>query len=222
MTQLPIKQIFATQPYSGSNNVLLLACALVIALFLAGALRAVTLAILRLRKKDEEPPDLEQDPPNKATPSQQLRSAILMIPVAIIVLGVLILLYQWFECLKAGAWTEFPVSLMLSRVLPDSFVQWVESDQASSSSLKNFFAFIFDVPLPWCLMLLGGCLLVLMCGKLPAYGRGGSEKLSDQMAASRAEVIRLKRDLSGALAEVKRLKKDLAAVQPQSDAPQSA
>lgn len=222
MTQLPIKQICATRLCSGSNDVLLLTCALVIALFLAGALRAVTIAILRLRRKDKEAPDTDQDLANKATPSQQLRSAILMTPVAIIILGVLILLYQWFECLKAGSWTEFPVSLMLSRILPDGFVQWVENNQASSSSLKNFFAFIFDVPLPWCLMLLGGCLLVLMCGKLPARGGGRSEKLSDQMAASRAEVIRLKRDLSGALAEVKRLKKDLAAVQPQRDAPQSA
>jgi len=210
--------LFSAQPFAAeapsavTKEVLIFTCAIIGLLLLIRTLKAAIINLLRLLRKAPQ----TIDPPTKKTASEQLQTVIYLVPVAIIVFAILVLLYQWFQCYDEGHWTEFPISLLVTQVLPPNFTKWAEG--AGSSPLAGAIAFVLDIPLTWFLLLIGGGLMLLLREKLPFYTAGRPQTLSGQLAVSHTEIMRLRRDLSKARNELKHLKDDL----PADEAPQDA
>jgi hypothetical protein len=100
----------------------------------------------------------------------------MIIPVLVTCGGFLVFLYQCFLWLKEGRWTPLPASVILVRVLPTRFLEWLTDESTSWLGVKKIVLFVFDWPLSWFLVVLGFALLFLTLELVDAFPKKAQDK----------------------------------------------
>ena len=96
---------------------------------------------------------------NKRT--KKFRTCCLLIPSSIVLSGLTVLGYQSFFWLKLGQWKPITSRLLLDKVLPVSFFQWLHSPY-SWIGLKKIIYPVFNFSLALLLLLVGLIALLLV------------------------------------------------------------
>lgn len=92
---------------------------------------------------------------------QEIRRLFLSIPCSISLSGITILLYQTYFWMKLGHWKSLDSKLVLNKVLPMNFLQWLRNP-SSWLGLKKVIAPVFDFPLALFLFLFGLIAILLL------------------------------------------------------------
>jgi hypothetical protein len=86
--------------------------------------------------------------------TKKFRICCLLIPLSIVLSGLTVLGYQSFFWLKLGQWKPIASRLLLDKVLPINFFQWLHSPH-SWIGLKKLVFPIVNLPLAMFLLLVG-------------------------------------------------------------------
>ena len=100
----------------------------------------------------------------KQTIRQKVKKIFLFIPSSIALSGIAVLSYQSYFWMKFGHWKSLDSKLILNRVLPVNFLQWLR-DTSSWLGLKKIITPIFNFPLAL-FMLLFGLIAILLLAKI--------------------------------------------------------
>jgi hypothetical protein len=90
----------------------------------------------------------------KQTIRQEIRKLFLSIPCSIALSGIAVLVYQSYFWMKLGHWKSLDSKLVLNRVLPVDFLQWLRNPN-SWLGLKKVITPVFNFPLALFLLLFG-------------------------------------------------------------------
>ncbi len=96
---------------------------------------------------------------NKRT--KKFRTCCLLIPLSIVLSGLTVLGYQSFFWLKLGQWKPITSRLLLDKVLPINFFQWLHSPY-TWVGLKKLVFQIVDLSLAMFLLLVGLITLLIV------------------------------------------------------------
>ena len=91
---------------------------------------------------------------------QNLRKCCLIIPLSIVISGLAVLMYQSLFWLKLGYWKPLSSRLVLNRILPVVFLNWLNNTE-SWLGIKKIINPFFNFPLALFLLLVGVVILQL-------------------------------------------------------------
>ena len=97
----------------------------------------------------------------KQTIRQEIRKLFLLIPVSIVLSGIAVLAYQGYFWMKLGHWKSLDSKLVLNKVLPINFLQWLRNP-SSWLGLKKVITPVFNFPLALFLLLFGLIAILLL------------------------------------------------------------
>ncbi|MBW7989374.1 MAG: hypothetical protein FVQ84_05065 [Planctomycetes bacterium] len=97
----------------------------------------------------------------KQTIRKQIRKLFLFIPVSIALSGMVVLAYQGYFWMKLGHWKSLDSRLVLNKVLPINFLQWLRNP-SSWLGLKKIISPFFNFPLALFLLLVGLIAILLL------------------------------------------------------------
>lgn len=97
----------------------------------------------------------------KITNEQKFRELCLSIPLSVALSSIAVLSYQGTLWLKHGCWQPLGSRLLLYRILPANFLQWLNKPD-SWLGLKKVVLHTFDWPLALFLFLFGMAVLLLL------------------------------------------------------------
>jgi len=97
----------------------------------------------------------------KKTSGQKIRKLCLFIPFSIALSGIVVLAYQSFVWLKQGYWKPLGSRLVLDKVLPTNFSQWLHNP-SSWVGLNKIISPAFNSPLAIFLLVFGLAFLLLV------------------------------------------------------------
>lgn len=97
----------------------------------------------------------------KKTSTPLLVRLCLLVPHSIILFAFVVLAYQGAFLFKYGWWKSVKASLLLYKVLPANFVQWIRSG-TSWSGVNEITSFVFNTPLVLLLLAFGFVVHVLI------------------------------------------------------------
>jgi len=97
----------------------------------------------------------------KQTIGQKFRAFCLLIPFSISLSGIAVLAYQSFVWLKQGYWEALESRLVLNKVLPMNFFQWLHNPH-SWSGLNKIISPVFNSSLAMFLLVFGLVVLLLV------------------------------------------------------------
>ncbi len=97
----------------------------------------------------------------KQTIRQEIKKLFLFIPFSIVLSGIAVLAYQGYFWMKLGHWKSLDSRLVLNRVLPINFLQWLRNP-SSWLGLKKVITPVFNFPLALFLLLFGLIAILLL------------------------------------------------------------
>jgi hypothetical protein len=97
----------------------------------------------------------------KQTIKLQIRKLFLLVPCSIALSGMVVLVYQGYFWMKLGYWKSLDSKLVLNKVLPINFLQWLRNP-SSWLGLKEMITSVFNFPLALFLLLFGLVVFVLI------------------------------------------------------------
>jgi hypothetical protein len=106
---------------------------------------------------------------------QEIKKLFLFIPCSIALSGLAVLVYQSYFWMKLGQWKSLDSRLILNRVLPVNFIQWLRNP-SSWLGLKKVITPVFDFPLALFLLLFG-LVAILILAKIFDLLFSKSEKI---------------------------------------------
>ncbi len=92
---------------------------------------------------------------------QKIRAFCLLLAFSISLSGIAVLAYQSFVWLKQGYWRTFESSLVLDKVLPTNFFQWLHNPH-SWSGLNKIISPVFNSSLAMFLLVFGLVVILLV------------------------------------------------------------
>jgi hypothetical protein len=113
----------------------------------------------------------------KQTIIQQFRKLFLLIPFSIAISGMTVLAYQGYFWMKLGHWKSLDSRLVLYKVLPINFLQWLR-DPNSWLGLKKVITPIFNFPLALFLLLFGLIAILLLNKIFDSFSKAEAERIS--------------------------------------------
>jgi hypothetical protein len=105
------------------------------------------------------------------------RKLFLLIPFSIAISGMVVLAYQSYFWMKLGYWKSLDSRLILNKVLPINFLQWLR-DPSSWLGLKNVITPIFNFPLALFLLLFGLVVFLLIAKTFDSFSKAETERIS--------------------------------------------
>lgn len=112
----------------------------------------------------------------KQTIKQKFREFCLLIPFSIALSGIAVLAYQSFVWLEQGSWKALESRLVLYKVLPTNFLQWLHNPH-SWSGLNKIISPIFNLPLALFLLVSGLVVLLLVAKTLDSFSKPEKKEL---------------------------------------------
>jgi hypothetical protein len=113
----------------------------------------------------------------KQTIIQQFRKLFLLIPFSIAISGMTVLAYQGYFWMKLGHWKSLDSRLVLYKVLPINFLQWLHNP-SSWLGLKKVITPIFNFPLALFLLLFGLIAILLLNKIFDSFSKAEAERIS--------------------------------------------
>jgi len=92
---------------------------------------------------------------------EEIRKLFISIPCTVALSGLAVLMYQGYFWMKLGHWKSLDSRLILNKVLPVNFLQWLRNP-TSWLGLKKVITPVFDFPLALFLLLFGLIAIVLL------------------------------------------------------------
>ena len=92
---------------------------------------------------------------------QEIRKLFISIPCSIVLSGLAVLMYQGYFWMKLGHWKSLDSRLVLNKVLPVNFLQWLRNP-TSWLGLKKVITPVFNFPLALFLLLFGLVVFLLI------------------------------------------------------------
>ncbi len=106
----------------------------------------------------------------KQTIGQKFRAFCLLVAFSIPLSGIAVLAYQSFIWLKQGYWEALGSRLVLNRVLPTSFLQWLHNPH-SWSGLNKIISSVFNSSLAMFLLVFGLVVYLLVAKAFDLFSK---------------------------------------------------
>ncbi len=106
----------------------------------------------------------------KQTIGQKFRAFCLLVAFSIPLSGIAVLAYQSFIWLKQGYWEALGSRLVLNRVLPTSFLQWLHNPP-SWSGLNKIISSVFNSSLAMFLLVFGLVVYLLVAKAFDLFSK---------------------------------------------------
>jgi hypothetical protein len=109
----------------------------------------------------------------KRTFGQKIRDTFLLVPTAMALSGMAVLMYQTYFWMSQGYWKPIGSRLLLDRVVPTRFFQWLDAN--SWPALDKVVSWIFDSPLALFLLVSGLVVILLISKTLSLFSRSAKK-----------------------------------------------
>jgi hypothetical protein len=106
----------------------------------------------------------------KQTTGQKFRAFCLLIAFSMPLSGIAILAYQSFVWLKQGYWKPLGSRLVLDKVLPTNFLQWLHNSH-SCSGLNKIISAVLNSSLSMFLLVFGLAVLLLVAKTFDLFSK---------------------------------------------------
>lgn len=114
----------------------------------------------------------------KQTIRQEIKKLFLFIPCSIALSGLAVLAYQGYFWMKLGHWKSLDSKLVLNKVLPINFLQWLRNPN-SWLGLKKVIIPVFNFPLALFLLLFGLVTILLLSKTFDLFSKHRKIELID-------------------------------------------